>query len=489
VRDERPGFARYAEAAAKGLGLGDVAGVAKIAGPAAVAAVAYQVKETGLAAAKLYQNETLPENVRRRSLLRTLPGGDTLLDVGDTISGRARGMQRIEEQRAIRLAQMEQQVQIERSNMGARAEVAPSVGRSYALMGRSAVVSPYVDRSTPGGEEEFQRQQRMLPIRQGIEAAGIAHEASSYERMQAEEEGIRIARRKAELDEKIKRAEAIEGKFDAETARPKSLWQMLRPGPLSALGVLGAGADFAGVGQDILDKYRNGRPDPTKRVDNLSDLDVLRTQMTATKEDERNNAIARRDKLSRESEAARQLAIERARMARLEADLAREKANTAASASSKIGGNREATLQAMEARRYINRVGIENSPSDVIEQARTLYPKEIETLTREAGQKSPLYAQAAALGQGVDVPNEPLGDLNEKARGAFAKLDKEAGSKEGQAIRQEFEAVEKSAREQVEAMKSFLRTVEKSQEEILKALEETEKRMKDNARRQALSQG
>jgi hypothetical protein len=48
VRDERPGFARYAEAAAKGVGLGDVAGVAKqLAGPALVATALYQAKERG----------------------------------------------------------------------------------------------------------------------------------------------------------------------------------------------------------------------------------------------------------------------------------------------------------------------------------------------------------------------------------------------------------------------------------------------------------
>jgi hypothetical protein len=163
---------------------------------------------------------------------------------------------------------------------------------------------------------------------------------------------------------------------------------------------------------------------------------------------------------------------------RVEAEIAREKAMNAMTASSKIGGNREAALQAIEARRYINRVGIENAPADVIEQARSLYPQEIEAKVRDAGQKSPLYAQAAELGEGIDVPKEPLRDLKDKAKGAFQAFDKQAQEGDAEALKMEFEAARKASAEQLQAMQNFLATVLKSQEDINKAIAEADEKLK-----------
>jgi hypothetical protein len=478
-KEKKPGFGQYADAAAKAVGLGDLAGLSKIAGPAAVAALAYQAKETGLAAAKLYQNENLPESVRRRAILRTLPGGETALDIGDTISGRARGMARVEELRAILAAQTEQRVSLERGNIAARNEAAPFQGRAYAYMGQEAVAAPYVDRSTAAGEQEYQRQQRLVPVRQRQQAAGMALESAQFEEKQAKDEMGRAAARVQDIQSRLDRAEAEEQK---RADRPGSMLRQIAGRTTSAsfaLGGIGIIADQFGFTGDIRDKYTKGRPTDVTRAEGLVRIEDLENQLRAAKEDKRAADQRVADKEVNRSRAGEQKAVaDVAATKRVEAEIAREKAMNAMTASSKIGGNREAALQAIEARRYINRVGIENAPADVIEQARSLYPQEIEAKVRDAGQKSPLYAQAAELGEGIDVPKEPLRDLKDKAKGAFQAFDKQAQEGDAEALKMEFEAARKASAEQLQAMQNFLATVLKSQEDINKAIAEADEKLK-----------
>lgn len=167
--------------------------------------------EATLKTAKIVQDPFATQAQMGRSLLReVVPFGDKILDIHDTITGRAAEMERAS------LAGQQLGVDVRRrselsSFQGSyNVQQAGRVSQAMSFANTSAILPPSMDRTTGVGERMFREESRLYPLRvQGAKAERDAA-AAAKERLAADQELAKLgAREKNRLEERNRLAKEL----------------------------------------------------------------------------------------------------------------------------------------------------------------------------------------------------------------------------------------------------------------------------------------
>jgi hypothetical protein len=305
-------------------------------------AVGASLLEGGKAAATVLNDEYLTDEQRSRGFVRSNAVGRYISDTADTFSGRARAMQRVEEQRELR-GQV-RGIEIERSQFRQsidqrQAEVSAGIRGGQALRG---VFRGSTERGTVEGRVAYEQESRLLPLRKQTAKAEQEYATAKYSAMNAqtnlnklETEGEKLAENRLRLQKQ--------------------------------LGRVGSGP----VRQDVLYQLE----------DNAARQNANIAQQVKAKE-----AVA--TQIGRREDAVTAVNAARLgeRMGGLENLRGREqKAEDRAANLALLGP--AGRIAGDTALRVIESVGIENAPPELVQQAQAKYPEKVRALAVAAGQQ------------------------------------------------------------------------------------------------------
>ncbi len=241
------GFAGGLQAA----GFGGAASLAQRAAvPLAIAAtIANAVERVAALAHDKYSNNA---QLGRAVVRDFIPGGERVQKFMDSVTGRAAGMEEADIQGRYKTAEGASRNELAQFQLqhGPRQAGLEATARAYA--GSSAATARDVDRTAAGGELEYRREQRLLPLKQAEAKAERDMAAAAAERAEAQQELIKSTARVNDLTDRHRRAQeaANAGRGEVAPTPGRRTGGWVRPfGFLLGGGALkGATEDLGGSG-------------------------------------------------------------------------------------------------------------------------------------------------------------------------------------------------------------------------------------------------
>lgn len=379
--------------AAKMAGYGGAgSAIGKAAVPLALAASGL---EAGKAAFRLGQDEYLTDAQRERGFVRSNAVGRYISDTVDTFSGRARAMERTEENRE-RMAQV-RAIEIERSQFRQtidqrQADVTAGIRGGQALKG---VFRGSTDRGTVEGRLAYEQESRLLPLRKQTAKAEQEYATAKYGAMNAqtnlnklETEGEKLAENRLRLQKQLNR--------------------------------VGSGP----VRQDVLYQLEDNAARQNANIAQQVKAKEVVAQQIGRREDAITGVNAARL-------AERQGGLDNLRMRESRAE--DRAANLALlGPAGRIAGD--------TALRVIESVGIENAPPELVQQAQAKYPEKVRALAVAAGQQ--FEAEANVLSPEY---NDRLADVRKKVDDEEESIERQSVQDTRSGLERQQKAVDAAA--------------------------------------------
>ncbi len=121
--------------------------------------------------ASVTNDETLTSSQMERGLAKQIPVLKEAIELYDTLSGRARDMARVEEQKQKYIIAAQRDVTVRSTQYGYERQATSASIRAGVFGGASAVEMPFIDQRTATGEKAYQIATKLLPVRQKIASA------------------------------------------------------------------------------------------------------------------------------------------------------------------------------------------------------------------------------------------------------------------------------------------------------------------------------
>jgi hypothetical protein len=226
---------------AEGLSSAGMGGAAMLVSRLAVpiAAMGEGLKAVKTVAGVMH-DELLTRGQQERALFKGLvPGGESMVDWADTVSGRKRAMQRQEEEHGRMGIRTQRDIELSRTGYALSAEQAGYSSRATALAGAQAVTMPYIERTTLAGERAHELQAMLMPARERMMRADTAAKEATLNREAAQKQQADVARDGENLKGKLRQLEA---RRDATAPAPQSTTKSILGAALSPAAALARGA-------------------------------------------------------------------------------------------------------------------------------------------------------------------------------------------------------------------------------------------------------
>ncbi len=409
---------------------------------AGAAAAALAVFHTTMAQQAAKQDETVPFLVGREAG-KSLPLGETITGYADTLTGRRRGLARVEEQSQVEDVRRQSRVEIGRAREEAQSQQASLESRSRILGEAKPVLLPTnIDRSTAAGERQFQLESRLVQVKQKTTALDREAAVADEVKAKAAERYNALVKKGEELRPKAERAEQ---EFNQVGKLKDPNWaerQLVRfPGTETVAGLLGEDLDV--TRQRLL-----------KRA--TSSGEEYRANLEDKRKARINQAEAEAEAGRRQAEAKRgHLEVLQVRGEDLE-----ERIRSQSEIAQKIAANPQEARQNLQNLEYFQR-DPERATPDVVERARALAPKFVAKELERIGKSSDIARRVGEISE-VDAP----GGLDEN-RDELIKIKNEIEAR-GLKIQQELAKVLADAGRPIENV--IVESIRKTFDELVNGL-------------------
>ena len=199
-------------------------------------AIGMQVAGAVKAIAAVMHDEYLTQGQRDRALFKGIvPGGESIVDWYDTVSGRKRDMARADEEGHRGDIRTQWEIDTQRLNLKYGAMKESAHIRADELAKASPTLMPYIDRSTAAGRQQYELESRLVPVRKKLadattESAIAAREVTAAQKRENEliSQGVKLKQEQAEIQRKLASSPTEDGGPAEGPERQRLLHQMMQ---------------------------------------------------------------------------------------------------------------------------------------------------------------------------------------------------------------------------------------------------------------------